>query len=324
MQIQSNYYSIIPMQVLLDKKLTDREKIIYAELTSLDSKKGYAWVSNGYLAKLFDMNSNSVSRCLTHLQERGYIKCEYGDNNSRQIVLTKGLTPINSTVKPSTPYGGDPINPTVNKESIDEKVNKESIDENIDLSKDKSISSQRDDEALHRKPTKSEIERVFDLFIELCPSFSKPRKKKDGTGDNYKFTSGRLQEYSFNEIKQTFLNAEASDFMKGKNEKGWTADYTWIMRVNNFPKVFENKYKNNKKLEEYKELKKQKDLAYIKNAEKQVEQKETSQQKDDRNLKKMIEVGEKMLKEWNDDNTGNNYIGEANQNALTNNSDTRT
>lgn len=54
-------------------------------------------------------------------------------------------------------------------------------------------------------------------------------------------------------------------------------------------------------------------------ASEKVKAKETAQQRDDRNLKRLEEVGEEMLKEWENDITGDYQINQTNQNALTDN-----
>ena len=158
----SNYYSIIPMEVLISKELSDKAKLIYAELSSLDSKAGFAWCSNKYLAELFDVSVWTISKCIKELVEFKYIKCEYETDNARKIFLIKPI------VKNLKTYSEKSKNPNVknhktlcekqqtpivknaNKESIDEKVNKESIKENNN-SGAKAIS--------FKKPLISEIEK---------------------------------------------------------------------------------------------------------------------------------------------------------------------
>jgi len=36
--------------------------------------------------------------------------------------------------------------------------------------------------------------------------------------------------------------AEASQFLKGKNQRNWTADFNWLMNSENMAKVLEGKY----------------------------------------------------------------------------------
>ena len=45
-------------------------------------------------------------------------------------------------------------------------------------------------------------------------------------------------------VKQAIVNAAASDFLNGKGQKGWIADFDWIMVPQHFQKVLENFYRN--------------------------------------------------------------------------------
>lgn len=130
----SNYYSIITMDVLLDKKLSDKSKLVYAELTSLVKKCGYAYCSNNYLAKLFDIHPITISKCIKELKDNGYIDCEYTEENARKIFITNLLVnshrPISETAKTSKSNDLDPISEIANKESIVKNNNLEIIDKN--------------------------------------------------------------------------------------------------------------------------------------------------------------------------------------------------
>ena len=45
-------------------------------------------------------------------------------------------------------------------------------------------------------------------------------------------------------VKQAIRNAAESDFLNGKGQKGWIADFDWIMVPQHFQKVLENFYRN--------------------------------------------------------------------------------
>ena len=45
-------------------------------------------------------------------------------------------------------------------------------------------------------------------------------------------------------VMQAIRNAAASDFLNGKGQKGWIADFDWIMVPQHFQKVLENFYRN--------------------------------------------------------------------------------
>ena len=45
-------------------------------------------------------------------------------------------------------------------------------------------------------------------------------------------------------VKQAIVNAAASDFLNGKGQKGWVADFDWMMVPQHFQRVLENFYRN--------------------------------------------------------------------------------
>ena len=52
-------------------------------------------------------------------------------------------------------------------------------------------------------------------------------------------------------VKQAIINAAASDFLNGKGQKGWIADFDWIMVPQHFLKVLENFYRNKQVTQTY-------------------------------------------------------------------------
>lgn len=57
----------------------------------------------------------------------------------------------------------------------------------------------------------------------------------------------RIKEYGVDKVLLAIDNIKNSDFLQGNNERGWVVDFDWFLKPNNFIKVLENKYKNNKK-----------------------------------------------------------------------------
>ena len=41
-------------------------------------------------------------------------------------------------------------------------------------------------------------------------------------------------------------NIKKSSFLKGKNDRGWVITFDWFIKLDNFIKVFEGKYDDNK------------------------------------------------------------------------------
>ena len=56
----------------------------------------------------------------------------------------------------------------------------------------------------------------------------------------------RIKEYSKNDVLTVIENVKYSDFLKGNNNRNWTADIDWILKPNNFIKVLEGNYNKDK------------------------------------------------------------------------------
>jgi len=75
-EVESSYYAVIPAEVRYDKDLKPNAKLLYGELTSLCNKKGYCWATNEYFADLYDLSVGTISRLISQLEGKGYIRCE--------------------------------------------------------------------------------------------------------------------------------------------------------------------------------------------------------------------------------------------------------
>ena len=85
--------------------------------------------------------------------------------------------------------------------------------------------------------------QIKDLYNETCVSFPRLTALSDKRKQAIK---ARLNSYSFEQIKEVFKKAEASDFLKGKNNRDWKANFDWLMKDSNFAKVLDGNYDNKK------------------------------------------------------------------------------
>lgn len=74
--INQAYYAVIVADVRYDKTLKPNAKLLYGELTALCNQYGYCWATNEYFADLYGLASATVSRLISQLESRGYIRCE--------------------------------------------------------------------------------------------------------------------------------------------------------------------------------------------------------------------------------------------------------
>lgn len=87
-----------------------------------------------------------------------------------------------------------------------------------------------------------QLEKVMELFnntcilLKHCSGITKTRAEK---------IQELLNGYDLEEIQTVFEKVNKTDFLLGKNEKGWKANFDWIIDINNFVKVLEGSYDNN-------------------------------------------------------------------------------
>ena len=81
-----NYFSIIPANVRYDDTLCANAKLLYGEITSLCNNEGFCWASNEYLAKLYKTSKETISRWVSKLKAKGYIRVKlFYKKDSKEI-----------------------------------------------------------------------------------------------------------------------------------------------------------------------------------------------------------------------------------------------
>lgn len=84
---------------------------------------------------------------------------------------------------------------------------------------------------------------IKDAFNSLCPSFPSVKTLSDA---RKKAIKARLNTYSIDDLYEVFRKAEASDFLKGKNDRNWTATFDWLIKDTSMAKVLDGNYDNKK------------------------------------------------------------------------------
>ena len=56
--------------------------------------------------------------------------------------------------------------------------------------------------------------------------------------------------YTLEDFQRLFEKAEASDFLKGRNKRDWTATFDWLICDSNMAKVLEGNYDNRKEVQQ--------------------------------------------------------------------------
>lgn len=82
---EPSYYTVLPSAIRYAKDINFKEKVLLSELVLLSNLKGYCWVSNRWLAELYDLQIDAISKGINNLRKAGYIEVKMIIKNN-QIV----------------------------------------------------------------------------------------------------------------------------------------------------------------------------------------------------------------------------------------------
>ena len=86
---------------------------------------------------------------------------------------------------------------------------------------------------------KSNYQEIVAMYNDLCRSFPRITSLSDA---RKKAIKARLKTYSLDDFKTMFEKAEASSFLKGKNDRNWSATFDWMIKDSNMAKILDGNY----------------------------------------------------------------------------------
>ena len=233
MSEQPGYYSIITANVRYDNRLTDSEKLLFAEITSLSNKYGYCSASNGYFAKLYEVTKVTISRRIAHLKECGYLNIEIIREGNE--IKQRKMYPLTQMLRPINTNDNTPINNSVNTPIIT-NVKENNTSNNNTSNNNTSNNSASDD-------TREHFEEWWNLYDKKMDKkkaytlFKSALKKHDfetimnGTREYLKtITNKQYQKYP-----KTFLNQES--YLNDYKEESGEEYNPYADAISNIPKV---------------------------------------------------------------------------------------
>ena len=84
----------IPVEVLLNKDLSDKEKIILSMILYLSEETKSCFASNKYIASIVNVTANRVSKIISSLKEKQYIKVQLKYKTDSKEIEQRQITPI--------------------------------------------------------------------------------------------------------------------------------------------------------------------------------------------------------------------------------------
>lgn len=133
MKEKPNYYAIIPALVRYDSDLKPNEKLLYGEITALTNKTGICFANNAYFAELYNVEKETISRWITHLKEKGYIRVIIKYKQGTKEILKRGIlvngTPIIGKINTFFLSRNEPIPDWLGKDINADEATEEEIEQ---------------------------------------------------------------------------------------------------------------------------------------------------------------------------------------------------
>ena len=87
-----------------------------------------------------------------------------------------------------------------------------------------------------------DYQRIVDMYNDTCVSFPRLKTLSDSRKKSIKarFNAG----YTYDDFKNLFSKAEQSTFLKGSNNRNWSATFDWLIKDSNMAKVLDGNYDN--------------------------------------------------------------------------------
>ncbi|MCP1110329.1 hypothetical protein [Ohessyouella blattaphilus] len=93
-----------------------------------------------------------------------------------------------------------------------------------------------------REKEKVDYQQIADLYNDTCVSFPRLTKLSD---NRKRAIKARMKSYTLEDFKRLFETAEASSFLKGQNDRNWSATFDWLITDKNMVKVLDGNYHDN-------------------------------------------------------------------------------
>lgn len=106
------------------------------------------------------------------------------------------------------------------------------------LEEDKEIEEEIEVEG-DKKEIRIDYQQIVDMFNSICTSYPSVKILSDA---RKKAIRARLKTYSVDDFKTLFEKAEAIPFLKGSNDRNWSATFDWLIADKNMAKVIDGNY----------------------------------------------------------------------------------
>lgn len=190
---------------------------------------------NQVLSVLTGLSRSGILKARNELKQRGLIDFQEKATKATKYKVTMANSKQVSTqisVQIGTQIGvqdGTQISDTLYKHKQNEKSSTDVLPEKTDAFSD-------------------QITTIRELYNSVCGSY--PRLVKMSEARKKAIRTRLRAGYTVEDFQKLFEMAEASDFLKGKNNRNWSATFDWLVADSNMAKVLDGNYTDRKSAKE--------------------------------------------------------------------------
>lgn len=212
-------------------RVSNNGQLLYYTLLAINNKSSWSdWFSrtNVSISSMMGVSEKAFINARAELKQLGLI--DFIPSKKRgECTKYRILYPTNYSTKCSTNDSTKEVQTTVQSTDIDKLKQKQ-----------KSMS---DD--IPEKPEASvPYSTIQDLYNSVCGSY--PRLEKLSEARRKAIRARMRAGYVLDDFRRLFEMAEASDFLKGRNNRNWSATFDWLIADANMAKVLDGNYENRK------------------------------------------------------------------------------
>lgn len=266
------------LDILFMAAWKDRKQLVGKQLVAL--RRGQFIASLSFLCKRWGRSRSMVEPFLNLLQEEEMISKEVGNNISIITVLNYDKYQANNSTESdaevsteigayleapknsckSDKYNNPDAHPDAHLDADHKAYPDAHPDAHLDATREEYIDSKDNniynissslrsddysDKMSEEQSPKIDLSKFIQFFNgEMDAANALIPKLRTIAGTRKKHILARCREFGKEALVEMVKKAARSDFLNGKNQKGWIADFSWLILPNNFPKVIEGNYDN--------------------------------------------------------------------------------
>lgn len=246
LKLQEDFFSSPKIKKLRRIAGGDTYTVIYLKMQLLSIKSGgiieYQGIEPTFaeeLALILDEDEENVKVTLSFLASQGLIE----QSDSKSYLLTQAAENIGSESESASrvrAFRGKQKEKALQcNADVTGCNNLLTLDKERDKEKDKDKESNREAVA---SPTPASVpySKIKELYNSICTAYPKCTAMSDA---RKKAIAARIHSgYTVEDFQRVFEKAQASSFLKGRNNRNWRASFDWLLKDSNMAKVLDGNY----------------------------------------------------------------------------------